>query len=176
MNDELDELNLVSLLASDGEADPNAVDEAREELRRMIEQPQLQAVAQREPSRIVPYLIYDEPERAVTWLTRAFGFVELPDGRVVDDEGIIQHAELELNGAVVMMGPPSIHGDSPSRGVSAMLDVTVDDVTAHYRRARRAGADIVIELEDAPWGVRRYQARDIEGHQWQFSQPLAEAS
>ena len=72
-----------------------------------------------------------------------------------------------------MMGPPSVHGDSPRLGVSSMLDVTVNDVEGHYRRARAADAEVVIDLEDAPWGVRRYQARDLEGHQWQFSQPIS---
>ena len=169
MNNELDVMELTGLLARDGEADPAAIPDARKELMMTIQQED-----QRAPSaRIVPYLIYDDPARAIDWLVRVFAFAGREEGRMLDDGGVIQHAELELDGAVVMMGPPSVHGDSPSRGVSAMLDVTVDDVDTHYRRARRAGAEIAIDLEDAPWGMRRYQARDLEGHQWQFSQPIA---
>jgi uncharacterized glyoxalase superfamily protein PhnB len=51
-----------------------------------------------------------------------------------------------------------------------MLDVAVPDVDEHYDHARAAGATIVIDLEDTPWGSRRYQVSDLEGHQWQFSQ------
>jgi uncharacterized glyoxalase superfamily protein PhnB len=51
-----------------------------------------------------------------------------------------------------------------------MLLVYVDDVRGHYERAKVAGADIVSELEELPWGDRRYQASDPEGHQWTFAQ------
>jgi uncharacterized glyoxalase superfamily protein PhnB len=44
-------------------------------------------------------------------------------------------------------------------------------VDALYQRAGAAGAEVVIDLEDTPWGLRRFQARDIEGHQWHFSSP-----
>ena len=32
-----------------------------------------------------------------------------------------------------------------------------------------AGAQIVTPLEELPWGDRRYQASDAEGHQWTFA-------
>jgi uncharacterized glyoxalase superfamily protein PhnB len=51
-----------------------------------------------------------------------------------------------------------------------MLYVYVDDVDHHYERARQAGAQIVLPLEDRPWGDRTYQATDPEGHQWVFAQ------
>ena len=124
------------------------------------------------PVQIIPYLIYDEVERAIDWLSRAFGFRELLQGRLVGEGGLVERAELELGGAVISLGRPSIHGDSPSRGVSTMLEVTVSGIDAHYARAKRAGAVVVVELEDAPWGVRRYQARDLEGHNWHFAEPL----
>ena len=76
---------------------------------------------------------------------------------------------MEVAGSLVTLGQPSIHGDSPRRGVSSMLYVYVDDVDEHYQRARAAGATIVTELEDQPWGDRRYQAVDPEGHQWTFA-------
>ena len=68
---------------------------------------------------------------------------------------------------------PSFFGTQNDFGHNTVLDVTVNDVEGHYRRARAADAEVVIDLEDAPWGVRRYQARDLEGHQWQFSQPIS---
>ncbi len=53
-----------------------------------------------------------------------------------------------------------------------MLTVYVDDVDAHYQRATAAGATIVLELANQPWGDRRYQASDPEGHQWSFAQHI----
>ncbi|MEP6908956.1 MAG: VOC family protein [Actinomycetota bacterium] len=50
---------------------------------------------------------------------------------------------------------------------------TVDDVDAHYERARAAGAEIGMEPTDQPYGDRRYDAEDLEGHDWFFAQRLS---
>jgi PhnB protein len=173
-----DELDLVRSLRSDADVDPGAAARVREKLMNLIESNAAPVVTSTaaHSARIVPYLIYDDVAGALNWLSHAFGFVERDEGRLVDPEGTIQHAEMELQGAVIMLGPPSIHGDSPRLGVSSMLDVTIDDIDTHYQRARAAGARVVIDLEDAPWGVRRYQATDLEGHQWQFSQPRSSSA
>ncbi|KZB86059.1 VOC family protein [Amycolatopsis regifaucium] len=42
--------------------------------------------------------------------------------------------------------------------------IQVDDVDAAYEEAKAAGAEIVHELTDEPWGVRRFFMRDPEGH------------
>jgi uncharacterized glyoxalase superfamily protein PhnB len=46
--------------------------------------------------------------------------------------------------------------------------VVVTDPDRHYERARAAGAEIVRELTDQPYGSREYSARDPEGNQWSF--------
>ena len=46
----------------------------------------------------------------------------------------------------------------------------VDDVDAHCERARAAGAEIVGEPADQPYGDRRYEAHDPEGQAWFFAQ------
>ncbi len=48
--------------------------------------------------------------------------------------------------------------------------VHVDDVEAHYARAKQGGATILSEIEDAPPG-RLYRVEDAEGHRWMFLQP-----
>jgi PhnB protein len=45
--------------------------------------------------------------------------------------------------------------------------VYVDDVDAHYTRAKAHGASILSEPEDGFPG-RRYRAEDPEGHRWMF--------
>jgi uncharacterized glyoxalase superfamily protein PhnB len=55
-------------------------------------------------------------------------------------------------------------------GVSVAFKVYVDDVDAHFQQARAAGAVIVSDPEDGFWGGRIYRAKDLEGHQWEFSQ------
>jgi uncharacterized glyoxalase superfamily protein PhnB len=48
----------------------------------------------------------------------------------------------------------------------------VDDVDAHFQRAKKAGAHILEEPEDTFYGHRRYGAEDPEGHQWYFAQEI----
>ena len=55
-----------------------------------------------------------------------------------------------------------------------LVHVYVDDVDAHYERAVAAGATIHQPPEDAPYGDRRYDAEDPEGHRWSFAQLLRE--
>ena len=50
------------------------------------------------------------------------------------------------------------------------VHVEVVDLDAHYERARAAGATILREPEDLPFG-RLYSAADLEGHRWMFMQP-----
>ena len=50
------------------------------------------------------------------------------------------------------------------------LTVFVEDVDAHYQRAKAAGATIVEELHETCYGERQYGVVDLEGHHWLFSQ------
>jgi uncharacterized glyoxalase superfamily protein PhnB len=137
------------------------------------------AVAQR----AVPLLSYEDVRAAIDWLCDAFGFREVGE-RFTDEEGRVTHAELELDGASVMLGWPGPAYQSPGRHaevceharrwleVPYIVDgvlVYVDDVDAHCDRARFAGATILREPKDEPYG-RLYNAADLEGHRWMFMQ------
>jgi catechol 2,3-dioxygenase-like lactoylglutathione lyase family enzyme len=58
----------------------------------------------------------------------------------------------------------SIMTQDLTAAVLPVISVQVDDVDACYRAARAAGADIVHELTDEPWGVRRFFVRDPDGN------------
>lgn len=118
--------------------------------------------------RVTPYLLYEDGEAALEWLERAFGFrvAEKSTGRA---GGL--HAELEVHadGSRIFVGQPPGGAGQP-RG--AMFYVMVDDVDAHYERAKAAGAEIFEELVDMPFGHRRYGCRDPQGHEWSFAMPI----
>ena len=120
--------------------------------------------------RVRPHLIYDDPVAAIAWLTRAFGFRERTAARHTLPDGTVQRTQMEVCDSLITLGLPSVHGESPRRGVSAMLYIYIDDVDQHYRHAVASGAKIVLELTERPWGDRCYQAADPEGHQWTFAQ------
>ena len=135
---------------------------------------------------VIPMLAYEDGAAAIDWLTNAFGFGE--QTRFTDDDGDVTHAELETGCGTIMLATPSPDYVSPKRlrelstearkmaEVPYVIDgvlVEVDDVDAHFARAREAGATILSEPEDVPdVGIRHYRVEDPEGHRWMFSQEL----
>jgi uncharacterized glyoxalase superfamily protein PhnB len=135
---------------------------------------------------VIPMLAYEDGSAAIDWLTSAFGFSE--QTRFTDDDGTVTHAELETGSGTIMLATPSRDYVSPKRlrelstearkmaEVPYVIDgvvVEVDDVDAHFARAKEAGASILSEPADQVVGIRHYRAEDPEGHRWMFSQDLS---
>jgi uncharacterized glyoxalase superfamily protein PhnB len=112
---------------------------------------------------ILPHVIYEGVGAAIEWLTRVFGFHERTWVRHASADGVIGRTQMDVLDSVITLGQTSVHGGSPRSGVSTMLYVYVDNVADHYARTCAAGADIVVELADRPWGDRTYQVMDLEG-------------
>jgi uncharacterized glyoxalase superfamily protein PhnB len=138
--------------------------------------------------RISSSIYYEDPARAIDWLCKAFGFeVRL---KVEGADGGIEHSELVFGDGVIMVGTPqkggkpeSAYRQSPKTTGGANTQnmmVYVDDVEAHCKRARAAGAKIVAEPKTTDYGEeywtdRGYEAEDIDGHHWWFYQRLRDA-
>ena len=121
---------------------------------------------------VTPYLLYEDGEAAIAFLTEAFGF-----GQIVRQVGAAGglHAELEVSpgGEHVYLGqPPSGYRNPRTIGRTSLLYVLVDDVDAHHERAVQAGVEITEEPNDLPFGHRRYSCRDPQGHEWTFAQVI----
>ena len=54
------------------------------------------------------------------------------------------------------------------------ITVRVEDVDAHRARAEAHGARILMEPTDFEYGERQYTTEDLAGHQWTFSETLAD--
>jgi uncharacterized glyoxalase superfamily protein PhnB len=134
---------------------------------------------------ITPMLSYEDVAAAIPWLEQAFGFRERM--RMANEDGTVGHAELTLGEGVIMLGNPGPDYRSPRHHAETCEDakrwstvpfvidglhVVVDDVGAHFERARAAGARILSEPQDEPYGERIYRVEDLEGHRWMFAQPL----
>ena len=125
-------------------------------------------------SRVMPYLHYRDPNAALDFLARAFGFSERFAHR--DEAGRVLHAQVGVGDTSFMLGPaqPAFRSAAASElpALHASVWCYVDDVDAHCERARAAGATILREPMDQPYGVREYDALDREGQEWYFCQPL----
>jgi PhnB protein len=121
---------------------------------------------------ITPYLLYEDAAGALEFLSRAFGFQEIR--RMTAADGHVNHAEMRIGDGELHLGQPA-EPAGPRRlgGTPVLLYVMVDDVDAHFARARAEGAEIIDEPADQDYGERRYACRDPEGHVWYFAQPPA---
>jgi uncharacterized glyoxalase superfamily protein PhnB len=135
--------------------------------------------------RISVALYYKDSRKAIDWLCDAFGFeVRL---KIEAEDGSIAHSELTFGEGMIMVGterdasaermryarsPRSLDGANTQN-----MMIYVDDVMAHYERARAAGATIVSEpavTDYGPdyWMDRGYETADPEGHHFWFYQRL----
>ena len=130
--------------------------------------------------RIASSIYYDDPRAGIDWLCKAFGFevrflVEGPDGSLM-------HSELVYGDGVVMVAGSGSRPffRSPGQaggGNTQSLMVMVDDVDAHYARAKEHGAEIfqepmVSDYGEAYWTDRSYGAIDPGGHHFWFVQRI----
>jgi uncharacterized glyoxalase superfamily protein PhnB len=117
------------------------------------------------PGTFIPELAYDDVGRAAEWLCQAFGFRErlrIGNHRVQLSFG---------DGSMVVIERPG--GASAIEQLHATM-VRVSDVDAHHERARLNGARIIRPPETHPYGERQYTAADPGGHQWTFSESVAD--
>jgi len=123
---------------------------------------------------ITPYLLYEDVDAALKFLSKAFGFKEYGESFRGDD-GKLQHAAMKLGKDIVMMGCPGAKFKNPNRlkqRVAVMQYVDIKNVDGHFERAKKAGAKIIEEPQDTHYGARRYGAEDPQGHYWYFAAPL----
>jgi uncharacterized glyoxalase superfamily protein PhnB len=129
---------------------------------------------------LTPSVAYQDPLAAIAWLQRAFGF-EIAM-LLTDDDGKIAHAEMSFRGANIgvmgewsspaLLGPANMKSPKTLGASTQFIWVTVDDLRVHSERARAAGAKIVQEPTDQPYGDRTYRALDCDGHVWNFRQSI----
>ena len=128
--------------------------------------------------RLIPVLTYQDIPAAHDFLVNAFGFEAGGVSRNADDQPM--HGEVRSGDMAIWLHrvTPEHRLESPraSDVGNSGLFVYVDDVDAHYERARAAGALIDSQPVDQPYGQREYGARDIEGHRWWFATPTTVGS
>ncbi len=113
------------------------------------------------PGDVIPEIPYQDVAEAAVWLCAAFGFRErlrIADHRVQIAVG---------SGSVVAVRATATTG-------TTTVMVRVADVDAHYAAAVRNGANVSGPPVTHRYGERQYNAQDLAGHRWIFSQSVAD--
>lgn len=120
-------------------------------------------------------ITYRDPKTALRFLEQAFGFE--PVMVLLDAEENLVHSQMRFGDGAIMVGaewsadhasPASVAGKN-TQSVHVHVESDIDGMC---ERARRAGADIIMEPQTQFYGDRTFRARDPEGHIWTFGQTV----
>ena len=116
-------------------------------------------------------MAYRNAPAAIEWLCSVFGFEK--HAVYPGPNNTIMHAELTLGDGMIMLGSvnddysrlrkqPDEIGGAETHSVSLI----VSDADAICARAKSAGAEMISDIEDKPYGGRGFTCRDPQGHIW----------
>lgn len=123
---------------------------------------------------VTPHLVCGGAAKAIAFYKKAFGATEL--SRVPGPDGKLLHASVRIGDSVVMLNDefPGMGALGPKarQGTSVTIHLFVDDADAWFKRAVKAGATVVMPLEDMFWGDRYGLLEDPFGHNWSIGTHL----
>lgn len=107
--------------------------------------------------RAMPVIRTDDPAPTREFYESFLGF-----RAAMDEDGMLMLASPSQPTTQVIVAWPSATAVDPDlTGVDISLEI--DDVDSAYLRARESGMEIVREIGDEAWGVRRFFVRDPSG-------------
>src|SRR5258708_6478738 len=123
-------------------------------------------------SSVICSMRYRNAAAAIEWLCSVLGFEK--HAVYPGKDGSIEHAELTFGGGMIMLG--SIRDNEFGRHMKQPDEIggaetrssylVVADADAVYARAKAAGAEMVIDIQDQSYGGRDFTCRDLEGRLW----------
>lgn len=142
-----------------------------------IIQPGITANRSMPPGVIIPELVYDDLEAAVSWLCNTFGFTERL--RIGNHRSQLVFGEAAIVAVARSAGGASTSQDSIQPGslqseTTHSIMIRVEDVNQHYEHVKQCVGKITNPPTDYPYGERQYTVEDIAGRRWTFSQCIAD--
>lgn len=121
-----------------------------------------------------PRLIVRDADAAISFYENAIGATCLE--RFTDSSGRVVHAALQIGGSRFTMAEEVLNWglaapDQPA-GASVLMHLTLPDPDGAATRMQELGAEIVISIEDRPYGRREGRVRDPFGHAWILSREI----
>ena len=123
---------------------------------------------------VISSLRYRDAAAAIEWLCGVAGFTK--HSVYPGPEGTIEHSELAFGNGMIMVssirdsefGKYMAQPDEVGGRETQSLYLIVSDADVVYKKAKAAGADILIDIKDESYGGRGFSCRDPEGHIWNF--------
>lgn len=120
------------------------------------------------------YLFDDDDAAAAKFMQGTYGFT-LGYTSPAPAGGLARAQLIHGSGIIILghAGEGALSREKSAGKLPALHDVVVVDVDAHCKHARAAGANVLLEPAEEPWGDRMYYASDHEGQFRMFAKHLA---
>jgi len=123
-----------------------------------------------------PRLIIDDVDAALEFYSNTLGAARLE--RFADQSGRVVHAAMKIGTSVFTMAQQvmdwGLVAPNKSSGSGVLLHLTVPDPDETAATMVNLGAEVIIEIEDRPYGKREGRVRDPFGHAWILSKTIEE--
>jgi len=133
---------------------------------------EVKGVAKSSVPSIATAMRYHDVGAASDWLCAAFAFNK--HLVATSEAGVVHYAQLTFGDAMFMLA--TVRDGALDRYMKQPHEIggaetqscylLVGDADAHYARAKAAGAEIILDIQDDDFGGRSYACRDPEGHIW----------
>ena len=124
------------------------------------------------------YITLKDCSKAIEFYKKAFGAKEI--GRLLMPDGKIGHAEIDIEGSLLMMADENIEWGNKSPetigGNPMSFGLYVKDVDASFKKAIDAGATEVMKVDDMFYGDRIGQVMDPFGYKWMIATHIEDVS
>lgn len=132
--------------------------------------------AKQTTSTVLPGMRYRDALKMIEWLEQAFGFEKKAVYMAGERVG---HAELTFGNGMIMLGSAANGPDAASYMAqpeelggreTRSLSLVVSDCDAIYASAKAAGAVMIQDLAEVPYGGKAFTCHDPEGHIWNIGE------
>ena len=124
------------------------------------------------------YITIKDCSAAIEFYKTAFGAKEI--GRLLMPNGLIAHAEIDIEGTLLMMADENLEwgnkGPLTIGGNSMTFGLYVKDADAAFQLALDAGATLVMPVTDMFYGDRVGQVMDPFGFKWMIGTHIEDVS
>jgi PhnB protein len=127
---------------------------------------------------VMPMLVCKDVSAEIDFCKTTFDAVELV--RRPGPDGVVAHAAITINGAMIMIEGvwPTLASRSPQPDGSSpvVIYVYVEDVDKVIEQAIASGATVLLPAKDQFWGDRTARIMDPAGHVWTVSARIEETT
>ncbi len=119
---------------------------------------------------VTPWIISPSTADLINFLKSAFDAKEIPNSRIVNEEGLIIHVVIKIGNALIMLFD-SRKGWGPT---PSFLNLYVEDIEKVYEKAITKGATSVTEITALWFGEKVCRILDPFGNLWWINQRIEE--